>query len=189
MSSIIWRTDHSHFLSIFSFFSSNHKLCERHPVKIFSPITYPHSYVSLIHLSIICSSIHSPFPPQRNPSSLFHPSFSWKLDSHLFWQWHIAAVCHHIPSTQRNVLANSPCVCLPLHLHLSLFIHPSQPASTTSSRWPPPSLPPPILAIARLHHFISLSLSLSLGRKPVRELQHIGLYCLFIGGVTACFSL
>lgn len=101
------------------------------------------------------------FPPlssfyyQRHTNPLFHPSFStpfrWKLDSHSFWQWHIAAACHHIPSTQHNVLADSP----PLHLSFLLFI---QPAST-SSRWPPPSFPPPVPTIARLHHLIRLSLS------------------------------
>lgn len=157
-------------LSIFfSFFLSNSKLCERHPVMIscsqgVQSHILNYSCFCLIHLTIICSFIHTPLPPLssfyylRHTKPLFHPSFSspfrWKLDSHSSWQWHIAAVCHHIPSTQ-HVLANSPRVCLPLHLFFpSLFIHPV----STFSRWPPPSLLSLAPTIARYHHFIYLSL-------------------------------
>lgn len=144
-----WGTGHSCSFSPFCLFLLNHKLFERHPV----------------HLSIICTFIHTHFPPLsssyylRRTNPLFHLSFSspfrWKLDSHSFWQWHIAAVWHHIPSTQHNVLNDSPSVCLPLHLSFPLFIHPA----STFSRWPAPSLPPRVPTIARLHHFICLSLS------------------------------
>lgn len=89
-----------------------------------------YSWFCLIRLTIICSFIHTPLPPPsslyylRHTSPLLHPSFSApfrrKLDSHPFRQWHIAAVCHHIPSTQ-HVPANSPPARLPLHLFVSFY--------------------------------------------------------------------
>ncbi len=58
----------SHFLFFLFFFLLNHKLYERHPVMIsFSQGVQSHilnySCFSLIHVSIICSFIHTPFPP------------------------------------------------------------------------------------------------------------------------------
>lgn len=97
---------------------------------------FNYSFFLFIYVSIICSFIHAPFPPlssfyyPRHTNPFFCPSFSspfrWKLHSYSFWQWHIAAVCHYIPSTQYNVLANSPCVYV-FHYTSSLLSiqHPS----------------------------------------------------------------
>lgn len=79
------------------------------------------------------SFIHTPLPPsvilllskthQSLVPSFFQLSFQMKTRLTLVWQWHIAAVCHHIPSPQ-HVLANSPHVDFPLHLFFP-YIHPS----------------------------------------------------------------
>lgn len=119
-------------------FFLNSKLCEKHPMMIscswgVQSHILIYSCFCLIHLTIICSFIHTLLPPSvilllsKTHQSLvpffFQLSFQMKTRLTLVWQWHIAAVCHHIPSPQ-HVLAKSPRVDFPLHLFFP-YIHPS----------------------------------------------------------------
>ena len=171
---------------LFFFFFKSLMKCKTSCGDFFLPKVSNHisSAITAFASSVYPLSVHSCaliFPPLsslyylRHTNPLFHPSFSspfrWRLNSHLFWQWHIAAVCRHIPSTQHNVLTDSPRVRLPLHLSLPLFIHPA----STSSRWPPPSLP---LRSILLLVCIILSAFLSLGSYPAWKLLYCSLYWL-----------